>query len=151
MITLARFADELSKVIGQNSNFAKQIESNRINVLKVSQNDYSKAKIIPLISGQVPPNHRDLLSAKLLMTKFHFGKSFVTGDKLGQKVLYNDFEMPFLLSDLEKVLHNGIFTLDDGRIAEFIELDYNFSKDTVTCSIAVQEVYTTKLIEVIHE
>jgi hypothetical protein len=151
MITLARFADELSRVIGQKSNFAKQIESNRINVLKVSQNDYGTAKIVPLISNQLPPNHRDLLSAKTLMTKYHYGKSFVTNGALGQKVFYDNFDMAFTLSDLQKTLKNGTFVLDDGRIAEFVEIDYNFSKDTATCSISVQEVYTTKLKEVTYE
>jgi hypothetical protein len=151
MITLAGFADELSKVIGQNSNFRKQIESNRINVLKVSQNDYGTAKIVPLISNQLPPNHRELLSAKFLMEKYHQGKSFVTGEKLGQKVYYNDFEIPFVLSDLNEVLKNGAFTLPDGRIANFTDLEYNFSKDVATCSIYVNEVYTNKLKEVTFE
>jgi len=150
MITLARFADELAKVIGQNSNFQKQIESNRINVLKISQNDYGTAKVVPLISGQLPPNHRDLVSAKTLMNKYHYGSSFV-GDALGQKVIYNDFDIPFVLSDLNKVLKNGTFTLPDGRIAEFLELEYNFSKDTANCSISVREKYTNKLKEVTYE
>lgn len=151
MITLARFADELSKVIGKKSNFAKQIQSNRINVLKVSQNDYGTAKIVPLINNQLPPNHRDLLSAKVLMKKFHFGKSFVNDGALGQKVIYEDFAIPFLLSDLQKTLKNGTFTMDDGSIAEFMDIDYGFSKDMAECSISVNEVYTDKLIEVTYE
>jgi len=150
MISIARFADDLAGIIGKKSNFMKQIQNNRINVLKVSQNDYSIAKIVPLISNQLPPNHRDLLSAKTLMNKYHFGKSFV-GDALGQKVIYNDVDIPFVLSDLLKTLKNGTFILSDGRVAEFINIDYNFSKDTANCSLSVQEVYTKKLKEVTYE
>ena len=151
MIIIARGADELSSAIGKKTNFAARIESNRINVLKVSTNDYSKPRIVPLVGGQLPPNHRDLLSAKVLMKKYHYGKSFVTNGQLGQKVIYNDVTIPFVLSDLQKTLKNGTFTLPDGRIAEFIEIDYNFSKDTAECSLSVQEVYTNKLKEVTYE
>ena len=150
MLTLAGFADDLADVIGQSSNFRTKIEQNRINVLKISQNDYGTAKIVPLVSNQLPPNHRDLLSAKVLMEKYHFGKSFV-GDALGQKIIYNNFTIPFVLSDLNKTIQSGTFTLDDGRVAEFIELNYNFAKDTAECSISVQEVYTDKLKEVTYE
>jgi hypothetical protein len=150
MIGIARFADQLTKIIGQNSNFASQIERNRINVLKVSQNDYETAKIVPLINNQLPPNHRDLLSAKVLMNKFHYGKSFI-GEALGQKVIYEDIDMPFLLSDLQNTLKSGTFTLSDGRIAEFINIDYNFSRDIAKCSISVQEIYTNKLKEIYYE
>jgi hypothetical protein len=150
MITLAGFADDLASVIGQSSNFRAKIEQNKINVLKVSQNDYGTAKIVPLVSNQLPPNHRNLLSAKVLMEKYHYGKSFV-GDALGQKIIYNNFTIPFVLSDLKKTIESGTFTLDDGRVAEFIELNYNFAKDTAECSISVQEVYTEKLKEVTYE
>ena len=150
MLTLAGFADDLADVIGQSSNFRTKIEQNRINVLKISQNDYGTAKIVPLVSNQLPPNHRDLLSAKVLMEKYHYGKSFV-GDALGQKIIYNNFTIPFVLSDLNKTIQSGTFTLDDGRVAEFIELNYNFAKDTAECSISVQEVYTEKLKEVTYE
>ena len=150
MLTLAGFADDLADVIGQSSNFRAKIEQKRINVLKISQNDYGTAKIVPLVSNQLPPNHRDLLSAKVLMEKYHYGKSFV-GDALGQKIIYNNFTIPFVLSDLNKTIESGTFTLDDGRVAEFIELNYNFAKDTAECSISVQEVYTDKLKEVTYE
>ena len=52
---------------------------------------------------------------------------------------------------LNKTIQSGTFTLDDGRVAEFIELNYNFAKDTAECSISVQEVYTDKLKEVTYE
>ena len=84
------------------------------------------------------------------MTKYHQGKSFV-GKALGQKVIYDDVEMPFLLSDLQNTLKSGTFTLSDGRIAEFINIDYNFSRDIAKCSISVQEIYTNKLKEIYYE
>lgn len=151
MILLAKAGDELSSALGKNSNFAATIESNRINVLKISTNDWDKPRVVPLINNQLPPNHRELLSAKVLMQKYHYGKSFVTNGQLGQKVIYEDITIPFLLSDLQKTLQNGSFVLPDGRLAEFIEIDYNFSRDVAECSISVQEIYTNKLKEVTYE
>ena len=85
------------------------------------------------------------------MNKFHFGDSFVTGEKLGQKVIYENFEIPFTLSDLKNTLINGTFTFPDGRIAEFIDIKYNFSQDFATVSVSVEDVYTDKLIETYYE
>ena len=149
MITIARFADQLTKIIGQKSNYAAQIRNSRVNVLKVSQNNYDIAKVVVLVNNQLPPNHRELLSAKYLMNKYHKGKSFVSGT--GQKVIYEDVDIPFNLSDLKKTLKSGTFVLSDGRVAEFIDLNYNFSKDMANCSISVQENYTNKLKEVTYE
>jgi len=149
MITIARFADQLTKIIGQKSNYTAQIRNSRVNVLKVSQNNYDIAKVVVLVNNQLPSNHRDLLSAKYLMNKYHRGKSFVSGT--GQKVIYEDVDLPFTLSDLKKTLKSGTFVLSDGRVAEFIELNYNFSKDMANCSISVQENYTNKLKEVTYE
>jgi hypothetical protein len=151
IITLASAADDLAGIIGQKTNHASTIRNNRINVLQISQNDYSVAKIVPLKGGQVPSNHRELLSAKYLMTKFYFGKSFVTGDKLGQKIIYENIELSFTLADFQKTLNNGTFTLTDGRAARFRDLEYQFSKDTATATIEVQQIYTNKLKEVTYE
>ena len=150
MISIARFADEFTKILGQKSNYASQIQASRVNVLKVSQNNYEVAKVVPLINNQLPPNHRQILSAKFLMNKYHQGKSFV-GKNNGQRVIYEDINIPFLLSDLQKTLKSGTFTLQDGREAEFIELNYNFSEDTANCSIKVKENYTNKLKEKTYE
>ena len=65
-----------------------------------------------LVNNQLPPNHRELLSAKYLMNKYHQGKSFVSGT--GQKVIYEDVDIPFNLSDLKKTLKSGTFVLSDG-------------------------------------
>jgi hypothetical protein len=151
IIKLAGLGDELAKVIGKDSNLANQIEKNRTNVLQISQNEYSVAKIVPIQGGQLPPNHRELLSAKTLITKYYFGKSFVQGEKLGQKVIYENIQLPFNLSDFQKTLKNGTFILTDGRKARFRDIQYQFSKDLAEATIEVQEVYTNKLKETTYE
>jgi hypothetical protein len=151
MIELAGVADALATLIGQRSNLKSSIRRNRINVLKVSQNEYSIAKVVYLKNGNIPSNHRSVLSAKALVEKYHGSKSFVTGDKLGQKITYENVPLPFTLSDYQKTIKNGIFILPDGRKARFIEIPYEMSSDTTECTFEVQEVYTNKLIEKTYE
>jgi hypothetical protein len=151
MILVASAADVVTSLLGQKSTLASDMRLNRINVLKISQNDYSVAKVVPLINGQLIPSHRALVSAKALVLKYHKGKSFVVGNKLGQKVIYNGVKLPFTLADFIQTLYNGTFTLPDGRVARFINLPYQFSSDTVVADIEVQEVYTTKLKEIYYE
>ena len=148
---VATAADLLMSLLGQSSNLASTIQYNRVNVLKISQNDYSVAKVVPLVNGQLLPYHRAIVSAKVLYQKYHQSKSFVTGGRLGQKVIYEGVKLPFTLADFITTLHNGSFVLPDGRKARFITLPYQFSSDTVEADIEVQEVYTTKLKEIYYE
>ena len=151
IITLAGWADELANAMGQKSNLKKTVQLNKVNILKVSDNFYAVPKVVPLNGLNVPANHRELVSAKYLMEKYHYGKSFVTDGAIGQKVYYEDIDIPFTLSDLKQTLKSGSFTLSDGRKAEFDTIDYNFSKDTANCNIYVREVYTDKLKETYFE
>jgi hypothetical protein len=152
VIELAKVADAFAKLLGKPATLEAQILRNRINVLKVSQNDYSVAKCVPLINGQLPPNHRELLSAKFLVDKYHFGKSFVVGKKLGQKVLHENVDMPFTLSDFQNTLKNGTFVLDNGDIAKFTDIpEWTFSSDMVSANIEIQKIYTNKLKEIYYE
>jgi hypothetical protein len=147
MIGVAKVGDTLARAIGQSSNMESGIKRNRINVLKVTDMEYTVPKLVPLAGGQVPPNHRELISAKVLHEKFHQGKSFVTGDKLGQKVIYRNLRLPFTLVDFQKTIKNGNFILPDGRKARFITIPYQFNKDIIEVDIEVQEIYTDKLKE----
>lgn len=151
MILIAQAGDDLSRLVGKKGNLVAKIKRNRINVLKVSKNEYSVAKCVPLIGGKLPPNHRKILSARFLNEKYHQGKSFVTGDKLGQKVLYDNVPIPFNLSDFQKTLKSGKFTQNDGRESQFKDIPYQFSKDIIEVNIEVQQIYTNKLKEIYIE
>ncbi len=149
---LAKIADKFSNVLGKKTKLAEKIKQNRTNVLKVSQNDYSVAKCVPLTNGRLSPNHRNELSAKYLNDKYHFGKSFVVGDKLGQKLPYEQVTFPFTLKNYQETLENGTFVLPDGRKAEFTDiLEWTLGSDTATANIAVRQIYTNKLKEIYYE
>lgn len=150
-ISIAVACDALSSLLGQKTNIAKQVRSNRVNIIKTSDNFHATPKVILREGGKTPQDHRERLSAKYLMEKYHYGKSFVAGDQLGQKVIYEGVTIPFNLDDLQKTLKSGLFTLQDGRTAEFLEINYNFAQNTAECTIQVREVYASNLKEIIFE
>lgn len=152
MFNLAVICDSFTSLLGSNTNLANTIKKNRVNVLKVSQNDYSVAKCVPLINGVLLPTQRNILSARYLNNNFYDGASWVVGQKLGQKRIYENVEFPFNLHNYNQTLKSGIFVLPDGRKARFIDiLEWQLGADTATANLEVYEVYTNKLKEVYHE
>jgi hypothetical protein len=152
VISLATVGDSLARLIGQSGNLVSRIERDRINVLKTSTNEHTIAKIVPLVGGKLPSNHRDILSAKALVLKYRRGQSFANFGSKGQKAIYENVTMPFTLSDFQKTLKSGTFTLPDGREAQFREIpQWLVSDDKITASIQVSEVYTNKLKEFYYE
>lgn len=152
IISLASVGDDLARLIGKKGNLSSRIEKDRINVLKVSTNEHSIPKVVPLIGGKIPSNHRGILSAKYLVEKYRKGQSFAIDGNKGQKVIYENVEIPFTLSDFKNTLKSGKFILPDGREAEFRDIpQWIISKDRITASIQVREVYTNKLTEYYYE
>ena len=159
VLIFLKAADTLSKLLVKKTTFAADFVRNKTGILKIGQNDYTVAKIVPLVlgndgaalTGKMPANHREILSARSLMEKYQHGRSFVSGAKLGQEVIYNGVRLPFTLADFLATLNNGKFVLPDGRMAEFKEIPYQFSSDTVECDIVVKEVYTNNLKELVYE
>jgi hypothetical protein len=148
---MAKWCDELTKLIGKKSNFASTFDQAVNNILMVSDNNWTIPKVVPLIGSNIPSNHREICSAKYLYENYHFGKSFVTNGALGQKLIYNDIDIPFTIKDLEKTLNTGAFILPDGRKARFKEITYLLGRDTANIDIEVQEIYTTRLKEKYYE
>lgn len=148
---LAEISDAVNRALGQKTNLASQVRDSFTNTLKVATNQFNVAKIVPIVNGVVPRNHRTLLSAKTTYHKFHYSDSFVLGDKLGQKVIYNNIEMPFNNDNLLQTQNNGTFTLPDGRDAKFIENSYIIGEDKADVSIEVSEIYVNNLEEIYYE
>jgi hypothetical protein len=150
-LTLAKVADALTSALGRQSGFAASFQQDFNNILMVSDNQFSVPKIVPLRGGNIPRNHRELLSAKTLYNKYYYNTSFVTGEKLGQKVNYNDLTIPFNVNDLQETIKSGVFILPDGREAKFKEISYILGRDTAEVSVEVNEVYAENLKEVYYE
>ena len=136
---MAQVADDLTSVLGRRSDFAAGFDRALNNILMVSDNQINVPIIVPLKGGNIPRNHRDIFSAKTLYNKYYSSRSFVTGDKLGQKVIYEGLTIPFNIDDLQKTILSGSFILPDGRQAKFREITYLLGRDTAEVDIEVDE------------
>ena len=148
---MAKFVDALAKIIGQKTTFASDFDQAVNNILMVSSNNWVMPKVVPLKGRRIPPKSRDICSARYLYETYHEGKSFVTGDQLGQKIIYDNIDIPFNVRDLKDTLETGAFILPDGRKARIKELTFLIGQDQANINIEVQEPYTDRLKEIYYE
>jgi len=103
-----------------------------------------------LIGNQLPTNHRTLFNAKNLYFKYHKEKSFVLDNYHGQKIVYNDIEVPFGFEDYKKLTTNSYFYYN-GSQAKIIRFTWSVGQDTAKLSFWVRQPYTKNLQEIYIE
>ncbi len=139
MLVVAKAADALASLGGVSPKLESKLRSNRSNVLKISQNTFSVAKLLPIINGQMPENHRSITSAKAIENKYYINESIKRGT--GQKLLVENYTMPFNLKDREAIIQNGNFIDDKGREVTIRELEFTYSEDTAILRLEINSPY----------
>ena len=141
----ARVVDKIINVFGGNSDLAGKIQA-KVGRQKLSQHSTSIMKVFPFINGNIPVNHRDLLSAKYLEQNFHHTKSMVQGNFKGLKSPYKA-TVPFSLNQFKALVKKNRFKLDDGRKAYATNAVYKQAGNTATIEFYVHSVWTENLEE----
>lgn len=141
---LAKAADTILGALGSNKNFAKKIE-NRVGMVKVSQEETTRPKCIVLNGGTMPPNHRDVSSAKYLWNNYINVLSFVDNNFKRQRIYYEGVTFGFGLSGFLKTFRNSYFYTESGKVGKFTNIKWDWESDQVIADFWIQEVYTTKL------
>lgn len=142
---LAVVADELIKVFGGSSNFQSRI-SNRVGMLKISQEFYAVPKLLVLNGGSMPVNHVNY-RAKYLYNTYHSASSFVIDNNYRQRAIYNEVKIKFGFNDFIKTINNSYFTTSNGGVGKFINIRWNFASDVAFVDFWIQQKYTDKLSE----
>jgi hypothetical protein len=150
LLTTAKIADAFSKLFGGNSNLYQQVLSSVSTRLKVSNNNYTVAKILYYVNGAIPNNHRDFLSAKALYNEYYVSDSF-TLDFYGQKSLYTDVRIPFNYEGFLKVSANSYIKDFQGRVAKITSLKWSVGEDFAVIDFWVRQPYTFNLQETFIE
>ena len=135
--------DETINFLGGSSNLSGII-TNKIGMMKVSNNDFSMPKVIRLKDGKIPTNHRDICSAKYFFNKYHYGKRFDTD--FGQKIIYKDVRLPFNLQEFNKVLENNYFTNNKGELGRITSLKWVIGKSYCTVDYYIYQRYVNNLV-----
>ena len=143
---VASFLDTVVNALGGSSNLAGTIK-NKIGMLKVSDNNTTKPKLLYLIGGKLPINHRDLFSAKVMWNKYWNEQSWVQNNYGQQKLVFKQVRVPFGLEDFLKLTNNSYITDQQGREGKVTSIGWNLFSDTATVDYWVHEVYTRNLVE----
>ena len=136
---LAGVADKVAGVLGQETKLQEKIKGDRLSKLVVSQNNFRNPKLVVNSGGNIPSNYLSILSAQAIEEKFYVNRSIVRGT--GQKLILKGIPVPMSLVDREEIKKNGNFIDDYWGNSTFINVKYQFSKDTAICDIAVDNNY----------
>lgn len=139
-----QFLDNVVNTFGASSNLASFV-TNKIGMLKVSDNNHTVPKLLHLTGGRLPVNHRELFKAKVMWDKYHNDKSFVLNNFGRQRLVFKEVKVPFGLEDLLILIDNSYFTDNENRLGKITNINWNMFNDFATVSWWVHEVYDTNL------
>ena len=142
IVKFASIADKLAGLLGVNPNLASTIKRDRVNILKVSSNNYSVPKLIPLVNGGMNANNRNITSARAIENKYYINRSIVRGT--GQKHVIPNYVTTFNIKNREEILNNGRFVDDKGNIVTIKNLEYQYSSDRAEGEIQIDYNYIAR-------
>tara|TARA_R110000764_G_scaffold72464_4_gene148652 strand:+ start:8757 stop:10568 length:1812 start_codon:yes stop_codon:yes gene_type:complete len=142
LLELAGVADSLAGLLGKDTKIKQSMKKGRTGVVVVSQNNFSKPKLVVVSGGKMPSNYKSILSAETIEKNYYVNRSIVRGT--GQKILLRGVEVPMSLADREKIKNNGNFEDEYWGLCTFKSVEYQFSKDTAICNITVDNNYIAK-------
>lgn len=120
--------DEVIEAFGGNGNFAAQI-TNRIGVLQISQQFFSKSKIMWTIGGKQPENYESYISASAIYNNYHVINEIQNND---YKV-FEDVPVRMTNNEYTAIINNNFATFD-GKVCEILTMKYLEDKRLATVS-----------------
>ena len=110
--------DEVVEAFGGNGNLSAQI-TDRVGVLQVSQQFFSRTKLMYTIGGKQPENYPDIIKASAIYNAYHRINEIQNND-------YKVFsDVPIRLSSADFVnLMNNNFANIDGKVCEILTMQF---------------------------
>jgi hypothetical protein len=110
--------DEVVNAFGGNGNFTGQI-TDRIGVLQISQQFYSRTKMMWTVNGKQPEDYADSIKASAIYTKYHKINEITVND---YKV-FSDVPVRMTSDDFVNLLDNNFATID-GLLCEILTIQF---------------------------
>ena len=142
VVKFAEVGDTLAGLLGLKPNLASTIKRDRVNILKVSSNNYSVPKLIPLVNNGMNKNNRNITSGRAIENKYYINRSIVRGT--GQKLVIPNYVTAFNLKNREEILNNGRFIDDKGNLVTIKNLEYQYSGDRAEGEIQIDYNYIAR-------
>lgn len=141
--------DQLIKLFGGKT-LGEKINEHK-GALLLSAPSFNNPKLICLINGVIPSNHRDLLSARTLYNKYYWYKSFNRNPEKSQHKDFTNITIPFTFKDFVTTIKNSYFTTPEGLKGKFISYNWQIGGDKAVASYYIEEKYIDGLFETIIE
>ncbi len=150
LLALFSAIDGTINLLGGNSNLSSLI-TNRLGLLKISSEVHTVPKLLYLINGRIPEDHRNFLSAKYLYNNYHNEKSFIANNFKKQRVLFNSEKVPFRFRDFKQLINNNYFITPSGMSGKITKCEWSIGADFAVVDGWFQKIYDTNLIETTNE
>lgn len=149
--SVAIVLDTVVNTLGGSSNLAAKVTA-KIGVLKVSDNNYTKPKLLYTGGGlKLPLNHRQLFSARVMYVKYYNYKSFIQNNFQRQRLVFNQVSIPFGLVSFLQLIDNSYFYDSQNRLGKVQNIDWGMFKDTAVVNYWIQKKYAPNLKETFIE
>ena len=110
--------DDVLNTFGGNGNYSGQI-ANRLGVMQVSQQFYSRSKLMWTVAGKQPANYVDFIRASTIYNKFHKINEIQVNDYQ----IYSDIRVRMNSNDFVNLLNNN-FAEIQGLICEILTVKF---------------------------
>ena len=150
LVPVASAIDTITRAFGRGTNFKNQILG-KVGMLKISGDNHSVAKLLYLVNGKLPVNHRTLYSAKSLGLKYQKAKRFDVDNFRNQYKIFNDIRIPFGLESFVLLLNNSYLVDEFGGAGKMEGFKWKMSEDEAIADFRQQYTYYKDFITVEDE
>lgn len=141
----AGLCDAVAFLFGGGANLSGQITS-KLGCLKVSSNWHTQPKLLYVVGGKIPTNHRDMLNAEKIYDDHHVYDSFVLNNFNGQKQLRNGVKIPFGFEDFNLLVDNAFCEINQ-KTVKLNQIKWKIGQDVAELNFEERKPYTINLSE----
>ena len=120
--------DEVVEAFGGNGNFAAQIV-NRLGVTQISQQFFSKNKLMWTVGGKQPLNYPDYISASAIYNNYHV----INEIQNNNYKIFEDVPVRMTGQEYTSIINNNFATFD-GNVCEILTIQYLEDKNYAVVS-----------------
>ena len=108
-------------------------------MLLLGTDSHTVPRILYVVNGKIPSNHRDLLSAKVIYDKFVKASSFVLSTNGGQKDVFENVRVEFGFENFLNLIENSYFTTSNGDVGKVTSIKWAIDRDYAVLNFWIKD------------